>query len=516
MNDFRDGKNQSEVQKKSAPGGQTPQPGSVDSAQPEADAKPALIERLKQKCLVFYQRIRQLPDDFKKLKDELTGLDDVQEDASEEDLEFMSDTSAAMLIKTPKGGRMLIYTMLVALGSAITWASFAPLDEITRGMGSVVPSSHLQVIQNLEGGILKQLYVKEGQLVKSGQPLLQLDDTRFQSSYREGAVEYYSELAKSARLKAELSGEELVFPKELDEYAKYTDRERDVFEQRSATLKAELGIVNKQVVQAQHELSSAKAHQEFLTTSYELGEKELQLTAPLAEKGVVSEVELLQLRQKVNDLNSERRLTELSIPKLQAAYEESAARKEEVIQKFREEVVQELKEVEVNLGQMAESQTGKQDQVDRTLVRAPLAGVVKKININTIGGVVQPGMDMMEIVPIEDSLLVEAQINPKDIGFLREGMKSVVKLTAYDFAIYGGLEGTLEHISADTIKDEKGESFYVVRIRTKKNHLGTAEKPLEIIPGMHTNVDIITGQKTLMQYLLKPILRAKQNALTER
>lgn len=152
----------------------------------------------------------------------------------------------------------------------------------------------------------------------------------------------------------------------------------------------------------------------------------------------------------------------------------------------------------------------------RTLIRSPLDGIVKKLHINTIGGVVQPGADLMEIVPVEDTLLVEAQISPKDIGFLQVGMKSVVKLTAYDFAIYGGLEGVLEHISADTIKDDKGESFYVVRIRTEDTHLGTKNKPLEIIPGMRTNVDIITGEKTLMEYLLKPIMKAKQNALTER
>ena len=444
------------------------------------------------------------------------GLDDIQENVSDEEMEFMSDTSAAMLIRTPRGGRLLIYTMLLALFSLIIWASFAPLDEITRGMGSVVPSSRLQVIQNLEGGILKELYVEEGQRVAAGEPLLQLDDTRFQSSFREGAVEYFGSLAKAARLKAELSGSKLVFPKELRKHPHYTSRERDIFEQRIATLKAEEAIADKQITQAEHELASARAHLDFLSTSYNLGAKELELTKPLAEQGVVSQVELLQLQQKVNDLNSERRLTELSLPKLTAAYEEAVARKEELTQQFREEVVEELKEIEVNLGQMAESQTGMQDQVERTLVRAPLTGIVKKININTIGGVVQPGMDMMEIVPIEDSLLVEANINPKDIGFLRKGMKSVVKLTAYDFAIYGGLEGTLEHISADTIKDEKGESFYVVRIRTNKNYLGTSEKMLEIIPGMRTNVDIITGQKTLMQYLLKPLLRAKQNALTER
>ena len=234
------------------------------------------------------------------------SLDEVQENASDEELEFMSDTSAAMLIRTPRGGRLLIYTVLLALFTGIIWANLAVLDEITRGIGSVVPSSRLQVIQNLEGGILKELYVKEGQQVEAGEELLQLDDTQFKSSFREQAVEFFGGLAKVARLKSELSGEPLAFPPELENYASYTNREKDIFEQRRTTLKAETSIADKQIVQAEHELSSARAHLDFLSTSYELGAKELELTRPLAEQGVVSQVELIQLQQKVNDLDSER------------------------------------------------------------------------------------------------------------------------------------------------------------------------------------------------------------------
>lgn len=447
---------------------------------------------------------------------EESQIEDALEKVQEEEMEFISDKNAALLMKTPTGGRFLIYTMLAALLICITWASLAPLAEVTRGMGVVVPSQRLQVVQNLEGGILEEIYVQEGQQVKKGEPLLRLDDTRFTSSYRESAVEYYSELAKAARLQAELSGQSLKFPPGLEEHQDYIVREKEIFEQRSNGLKAQLDIANKQASQAKHELAASRAQLEFLETSLELGEEELELTRPLARQGVVSKVELIQLKQRVNDLASDKAMTELSLPKLKAAYQESVARKKELTLQFREEVVQELKETEVRLDQLTESHSALQDKVVRTLIRSPLDGIVKKIHINTISGVVQPGADLMEIVPVEDNLLVEVQISPKDIGFLREGMKSVVKLTAYDFAIYGGLEGTLEHISADTIKDDKGESFYVVRIRTTDTHLGTKEKPLEIIPGMRTNVDIITGEKTLMEYLLKPILKAKQNALTER
>lgn len=442
--------------------------------------------------------------------------DNLEDHVKQEDLEFMSDTSAAMLSKTPRGSRILIYTMLFAVLVSLIWATFSELDEITRGMGKVIPSSRLQVVQNLEGGILEELFVQEGELVEEGQSLLRLDDTRFRSTYRESAVEYYSELARAARLKAELSGADIRFPEELNDYREYIEREQLIFDKRKDGLRAELDIANRQASQAKHELAASEAQLEFLTTSFELGQEELTLTEPLAKQGVVSQVEMLQLKQRVNDLASEKTMTELSIPKLKSAYEEALARKRELTVKFREEVVQELREAEVRLDQMTESHTNLEDQVNRTLVRSPVTGIVKKININTIGGVIQPGMDLLEIVPVEDNLLIEAEISPKDIGFLREGMPSVVKLTAYDFAIYGGLKGTLEHISADTVENEKGESFYIVHIRTDRNYLGSEERQLEIIPGMKTNVDIITGKKTLMSYLLKPILKARQNALTER
>ncbi|WP_299735130.1 HlyD family type I secretion periplasmic adaptor subunit [uncultured Endozoicomonas sp.] len=433
-----------------------------------------------------------------------------------EDMEYISDKSAAMLMRTPTGGRLLIYVVFFALISLIIWASVVRLDEITRGMGLVIPSSRLQVVQNLEGGILEKVMVKEGATVKAGQELMLLDDTRFASTFKEGSIEYYGELAKAARLRAEFTGGELSFPGVLQKHPNYIYRETDIYRQRAKKLRSELRVAQEQASQAQMELDSARDQLTFLKSSFELGEDELRLTEPLVDQGIVSRVELIQLRQRVNDLESQKRMTESSIPRLQAGYNEAIARRDEVVELFQADVAQDLKDVEVRLDQLKESNMALEDQVDRTVIRAPMDGIVKKIHVTTIGGVVQPGMNLLEIVPIEDNLLIEAKIPPQDIGFLREGMKAVVKLTAYDFAIYGGLEGYVENISADTIMDDKGESFYMVRIRTDESHVGTAERPLVIIPGMMTNVDIITGDKTLMAYLLKPLLRAKQNALTER
>lgn len=432
------------------------------------------------------------------------------------DLDYMSDTSAAMMLKTPKGSRILLFSVLFVVLTLIIWAAWADVDEVTRGAGKIIPSSHLQVVQNLEGGILKALFVAEGDMVKKDQSLMQLDDTRFASSYRESAVEHSSFVAAIARLKAEVNDTPLSFPKELDTFPKYRKREREVYQSRQHSLKSELSIVKEQAEQVLQDLKSYQAQQRRLQRSRSLLKREYQMTKPLASQGVVSEVEMIQLEQRINDLEGELETASLAIPKLESSYKETKQKEEEVRLQFKEKAVAELNETEVKLAQLVESRSSIQDQVQRTSVRSPVAGIVKKINITTIGGVVQPGMNLMEIVPLEDTLLVEAKIRPKDIAFLRKDLKAIVKLTAYDFAIYGGLEGAVEHISADTIQDEEDESYYLVRIRTDKSDLGTDEKSLPIIPGMLTNVDIITGKKSVLDYLLKPILRAKQNALTER
>lgn len=433
-----------------------------------------------------------------------------------DDMPYISDTNAAMLMRTPRGGRLLIYLVLITFITAIAWANFAQVDEITRGSGIVIPSSRLQVVQNLEGGILVDSFVQEGEQVSAGQPLMQLDDTQFSSSFRESSIEYFTDVAKVARLQAELTNKPIDFPEVLDDYPEYIEQEQKIYRRRARQLEAEINVLKSQSEQARHELVSAREQLTYLKSSFELGNEELQLTIPLAKQGVVSKVELLQLRQRVNDLKSDMRKTELSLPKLESVYNESRAKQQEILEKYRADIVQELKETEVNIEQLTESQTALEDQVDRTVIRSPMDGVVKTIHVTTIGGVVQPGMSLLEIVPLEDNLLIETKIQPKDIGFLRKDMKATVKLTAYDFAIYGGLKGYVEHISADTITDEEGKSFYIVHIRTDRNYVGTEEKPLVIIPGMRTDVDIITGAKSIMDYLLKPILKAKQNALTER
>ncbi|ANU39192.1 Alkaline protease secretion protein AprE [Vibrio scophthalmi] len=251
-----------------------------------------------------------------------------------------------------------------------------------------------------------------------------------------------------------------------------------------------------------------------LRESYNFARKELEITKPLADEGVVPRIELLKLQRQVNDTRREMTSSKLKVPVLKSAIREAMLSRIDAGQKFRSEQQEKLNQAEDKLSAMTESTVGLEDRVNRTVVVSPVTGTVKTLNINTVGGVIQPGMDIVEIVPSEDTLLVEAKIAPQDIAFLHPQLHAIVKFSAYDFTKYGGLDGTLEHISADTTTDEEGNSFYLVRVRTTETSLNKNES-LPIIPGMTASVDIITGKRTVMEYLLKPILNAQTNALKE-
>jgi adhesin transport system membrane fusion protein len=272
----------------------------------------------------------------------------------------------------------------------------------------------------------------------------------------------------------------------------------------------------QQIEQRKQEIVEQQAKLDNLKQSYVFSKEELDLTRPAFEQGAVSRVELLQLERQVNQLQGDLEATQLAIPRARSALKEAQSNLAESDAQFRAEAQEDLTGVKSKLDQLKEANVSLEDKVSRTQVRSVLKGIVKQIQLNTVGGVIKPGMNLMEIVPIEDSLLIEAKVRPENIGFIKPGLSAVVKLSAYDFAIFGGLHSTVENISADTILDEEGNSFFLVRVRTDKNYLGTKQAPLPVIPGMQATVDIITGKKTLLDYLLKPILKAKQNALRER
>lgn len=418
-------------------------------------------------------------------------------------------------------GHLLLLAVVVFVGSFIAWASVATLDEVTRGEGRVIPSSKIQVIQNLEGGIVAEILVNEGAVVEKGQVLLRIDNTEAEANFGELQQRRMSALAAVARLTAETSGEEgaePVFPDELLRTAPdIAESELALFRVRQQQLRSQIEILEDQVAQRQQEMEELDSKLAGLRSAYALASEELKITRPLAEQGIVAKVDLLRLEREVLDLKSQIDATTLAKPRAASALSEAQRRIEERLVTFRSDAASDLAKQQLELAAVTEALTADRDRVRRTEVRSPVHGTVKEIKVRTVGGVIQPGQDLMEIVPIEDTLLVEAQVRPSDIAFMYPNQKAVIKITAYDFSIYGGLDAVVEQISADAIEDkEKGESFFRIYLRTDKNYLGDAEDPLPIIPGMTASVDVLTGEKTVLEYLMKPILRARDNALRER
>lgn len=414
-------------------------------------------------------------------------------------------------------GHLIIWFSLLFFIIAGVWANYAMLDEVTRGVGKVIPSSHVQVVQNLEGGIVSELLVKAGDVVDQGQVLLRIDDTRFASSFRESQVKAQSLQAKIARLTAESQGIAFQISKDLPvEQREVFQNEFSLAQSRQKEVQATLNILQQQKNQKQHEIGELRSKVGQLQRSYELVLKELRLTEPLVKKGLASEVELLRLQRQVSELKGGLDSTRLSIPRAESSVSETDRKMEELGVNFRTNAISELNDNKAELSRITQSNFALEDRVTRTAVRSPVRGTIKQVKVTTVGGVVQPGMDLMEIVPLEDKLLIEAQIRPADIAFLHPNQPAMVKLTAYDFSIFGGLPAHLEHISADSITNERGESFFLIRVRTERKYLGAEDKPLPIMSGMTASVDILTGKKSLLDYLLKPIKKAHDQALRER
>jgi adhesin transport system membrane fusion protein len=421
-------------------------------------------------------------------------------------------------LHAPRGFAHLLLLVVVAfLVTALAWASWARLDEVTRGEGKVIPSSQVQVVQNLEGGIVAEILVREGAVVERGQVLVRIDDVLAASHLRESRTRYLALLGALGRLRAEVEETAIAFaPEVLAEAPQVAQDERALYHARKEALQSELEVLRSQATQREQELSELKTGLGQLERSLALAAEELEITEPLAASRVISKVQLLRLRREVNDLAGELETTRLAVPRIETAMHEADRRIEERYLSFRAEAQRELNAVQAEAAALQEAMAAETDTVSRTEVRSPVRGTVKQLFVNTVGGVIQPGEDLIEIVPLEDNLLVEAKVRPPDIAFLHPGQPAVVKVTAYDFAIYGGLDAVVEDISADSITDERGESFYRVRVRTHDSALHEAGEPLPIIPGMTTQVDILTGEKTVLDYLLGPILRAKERALRER
>ena len=433
------------------------------------------------------------------------------------DLDLATDIRTTLLVQNPRGGRLIIWLSGLFFLFFIAWAALSEIDEVTRGDGKVIPSQQIQVVQNLEGGILSKMLVHVGEIVEKDQLLLEIDKTRFSAPYQESRVGYLALKAQIARLEAETHDTPFSVPEEVvTEKPELGSREQKLYGSRKEQLAAKLQILQEQLNQRKQELAELRSRQEELTRTSGLLQRELSMTKPLVAQGAVSEVEVLRLQRQSSEMSGNIDATRIAIPKIESKIAEAKKALEGEQLTFRNTARGELIEAYAKLESINANSSALMDRLQRTAVRSPVRGTINQIKVNTVGGTIQPGMDLIEIVPLEDSLLVEARIKPADIAFLHPNQQAVVKFTAYDFTVYGGLDADLEHISADSITDKEGNDFYLVRLRTKQNHLGNKEKPLPIIPGMVVSVDILTGKKTILSYLLKPVLRAQSTALRER
>ena len=433
-----------------------------------------------------------------------------------EDVDLMTDIRTSLLAQSPRGGRAILWVVFVLFALFLVWSYFSEIEQVTRGEGKVISSTQIQIVQNLEGGILSEIMVNVGELVKKDQLLLRIDETRFSSSFKQNRMKHLSNKAKAARLRAEANGTAFKVPEEIIvEKPEIGVREQELFESRKREFQSTVNILQEQISQREHENNGLTSKLEELTRTYAFLQKELELTRPLVAQGAVSEVEVLHLERQASQMQGEIKTIKQTIPKAKSRLHETQFELRENQLIFFNKAKSELNQVLAELEEMSATAIALEDRLRRTNVRSPVTGTINRLLVNTVGGVIQPGMDLVEIVPLEDTLVIEAKIKPDDIAFLRPNQVAKVKFTAYDFTIYGGLDAKLEHISADSIADDKGNSYYLVRLRTDRNYLGSESAPLPIIPGMVASVDILTGKKTILAYLLKPVLRAKYMALRE-
>jgi len=429
----------------------------------------------------------------------------------------LPEVSKALIEDAPRVVRLTIWILIGFVAFLLLWAHFAQIDEVTRGEGKAIPSSKVQKIQNLEGGIVSQIFVHEGQVVQAGEQLMRLDPTRFQSNVGETEADRLAMFLRVERLSAEVEERALNIPDDVRaKVPGQASSEEALFHSRQQQLKDETDGLQQQLVQKQQELREFVSKQAQYRNSLNLLRQEISMSEPLVAQGAMSQVELLRLKRGEVENRGQLDATTLAIPRAEAAVKEVERKVAETRSRFRSDALKELNEARTELSKATATGKALEDRVSRTLVTSPVRGIVKQLLVNTIGGVIQPGSDLIEIVPLDDTLLVEARIRPQDIAFLRPGQHAMVKFTAYDYTIYGGLQADLEQIGADTVTDEDGNSFYLIKLRTRKSHLGSDDKPLLIIPGMIATVDIMTGKKSILSYLLKPILRAKAEALRER
>ncbi|KQV98526.1 secretion protein HylD [Rhizobacter sp. Root1221] len=429
---------------------------------------------------------------------------------------FEAEADGLMSRQETHRAQAIVRSAVVILALLLLWAGLAKVDEVTRGDGKVVPSRQLQVLQALDGGVVSEILVHEGQVVEAKQLLLKIDETRATSGVRESNAQGFALRARQARLRALAENSPFQPPATATndpEEQRILLGELQLYEAKRSELATLLSINGQQLQQRQQELAEMRSRKVSAERALDLGQQELSKTRPLLASGAVSEVEILRLERDISRSRGESEQASAQIARVQAAIGEAQRKAQETEIQFRNDARKDLAEVLGKLNALNEGAVALTDKVDKSQVRSPVRGRVQRLLANTVGGVVTPGKDIVEIVPLDDEMVLEARIAPKDIAFIRPEQEALVKFTAYDFSIYGGLDAKVENISPDTVVDERGNAFYLVRVRTTRTNF--SEK-MPIIPGMTAEVNILTGQKTVLSYLLKPVLKAKAYALRER
>jgi len=432
-----------------------------------------------------------------------------EEHIAKDELEFVSAASEARLLHVPEGASLLISVSFLLIIGIVIWASVSPLDEVVKAMGKVIPTTKIQVVQSLEGGIVKEIKIEEGQHVKKGQTLLIISAVSAKSNLKDNEIQYNSMLAHLVALNTGIKEQRILhFPAELQPFKEIMSHERSLFNAEWDSFMQAIVEIEDATIQLKHAHEDAVNSSAILNSSYSMALQELSMNRPLLKSGAISRVAFLQIQQRVNDVKAKMLTAKIAIPKTASAVNESEHKRASFVKDKINKITKERNELDAKLNAMQAKGVSLQAKVDHTVVTSPVDGIINKLNFNTIGGVIRPGMDVLEVVPGDNKLLIEVQVKPKDIGFVHTGLKAKLKFTAFDFSTYGGLEGEVKFVSADTITDKKGKSFYLVRLLTETTRLSDKKGgELHIIPGMQSEADIIVNQHNVLHYIFKPMLK---------
>lgn len=432
-------------------------------------------------------------------------------------LDFMPSFSSAVLLRSASGLHKVLWLIFFTVIFTMIWASFSPVDILVKAEGKIIPSDKIETVSSFEGGIIEEILVKEGDTVKANQPLAKLHDIAYTSEYDKNRLRYLELKAKKARLQAEANGTLLIDDTDvITQKPTIMFYERSLYETNHDKLNTSQSMLKEKLSQRKNDLHDALIKEKLLKENYQLLSKEMEIKQALAKDAIISKVDFMQQMRKFNDLEVELKTIQGSIPTLKSSIKELEQSLEESSLIFKQEAKNELAATSAEVDRLEEMLLSLKDKVTRSLVLAPTEGVIKTIAIKTKGASIPAGRTFIEIVPHSDYFISEVKIKPSDIGFLHIGQSTKIKLKAYDFSIYGGLDGEISYISADTILDEKGkEEWYMIHVQSKRNYVGEKEA-LKVKVGMTVEADILTGKRTVMDYILKPILKTKQNALTER